>query len=60
VDAKRQILHRYQQAEFDADFNDDPDERSAWQEVVASLEQSVQVLAAVYTDHPDYREEWRP
>lgn len=45
-EAKRQIVEM-------ADFADEP---GAWPVYVKVLE----LLASVYADHPDYREEWRP
>jgi hypothetical protein len=60
-EAKRQIITRYEYACQQADghkaweTSDD-----GWEKIAGALELCCQSLAAVYADHPDYREEWRP
>jgi hypothetical protein len=64
-EAKRRIVERYTESDRDANSydSDNPNQpmsywtdwadRHAWHE-------AVQILAAVYADHPDHREEWKP
>lgn len=50
VEAKREILTAYIKAETDGLRGD------GW----IALRFSVETLVAVYSDHPDWREEWKP
>ena len=65
VEAKRRRLERYLgQSGYDlpdgVQEGRDPDERESDQAVKDALEQEVREDAAVYSDHPDYDEAWRP
>ncbi|MGW5691512.1 DUF6221 family protein [Streptomyces asiaticus] len=61
IEAKRGIIARYEfvcrQA---AELGLSEEERETWVQVGGALQSCVLCLAAVYADHPDYREEWRP
>lgn len=59
VAAKRRILTRYEYACRQASVNIDA-EQEAWEKIAGALERDALDLAAVYSDHPDYREEWKP
>lgn len=52
--AKRAIVTQW----VDAAGAPDWDRDAGWR--AAGLEDALKELAAVYADHPDYREEWRP
>lgn len=54
VEAKRKILTEYEEADARAKY---PDFDGG---VFSGLELVVQHLAVPYSDHPDYREEWKP
>ena len=63
VAAKRAILMRYETACRQADVNavnSSRAEQEAWEKIAGALELDVASLAAVWSDHPDYRQEGKP
>lgn len=61
IDAKRGIVARYEFAcKEAAQPGISEEERETRVQVGGALQSCVLCLAAPYSDHPDYREEWRP
>ena len=65
VDARREILAMWQDQpgrDLPEGVHDgrDPDERERDEALKNTLEQVVRLLAAECSDHPGYREEWKP
>jgi hypothetical protein len=61
VAAGRQILGRWRTARSQADVarvNGGGPEAEAWEKIAGALELDVRSLAAVWDDHPDYKETW--
>lgn len=61
VAAGRQILGRWRTARNQADvarINGGGPEAEAWEKIAGALELDVRSLAAVWHDHPDYKEAW--
>ena len=56
--AKRRLLNEYRARDEDVALMLGPDSRR--QRQWAGLHLATKVLAAIYSDHPDYRDEWRP
>lgn len=57
IAAKRAILTRYEFAWRQAEVNIGA-EQEAWEKIAGALERDVIDLAAVYSGHADYRDEW--
>jgi hypothetical protein len=55
--AKRRIVERWQHADRES-LDQGPRRTYGWQAAV--LYEALKDLAAIYADHPDYREEWKP
>lgn len=55
IDAKRQVIAHYQKV-----FQEAVDGADSYVKIAAALSRQIRILAAVYTDRPGYREEWRP
>lgn len=57
-EAKRRIVEEYAERDADVDLMLGPDvtRQRQW----SGLHMAVNLLAAVYADHPDYRDEWKP
>lgn len=55
VEAKRLVIAEYESVVESADLSNDADRA-----LVSSLRGAVKALALPYSDHEDYREEWRP
>ena len=63
VAAGRQVLGRWRTAcrqAAVARINGGGPEAEAWEKIAGALELDVRSLAAVWEDHPDYREAWKP
>jgi hypothetical protein len=61
IEAKRRIVADFERAENVAEMEAEagrPEESWAWESKAASLYGALMRLAAVYSDHPDYRQEW--
>lgn len=56
-EAKRRIVEFYGDREVSVALSN---EASAEVYAAESIERAMQFLAAVYADHPDFRDEWRP
>lgn len=62
-EAKRMILTRWRTACNQADVaraNGGGPEAEAWEKIAGALELDVRSLAAVWDDHPEYKELWKP
>lgn len=55
-EAKRRIVERFQQEWDDVPERGEPGDD--WKAM--ALEEAVQILASIYADHSDFREEWQP
>lgn len=62
VEAKRRLLDLYERirAENPANRRSFDWEHAPWRDRVAVAAHAVRLIAAVYSDHPNYDEEWRP
>jgi len=60
VEAKRAVLAQYESAREQVRHPVSAENRAAARVAQGELEDVLRLLAAVYADHPDYREEWRP
>src|SRR5690242_7414081 len=61
-EAKQRIVESYRESEGDDDGTMEPTSTvvAYVQGEAAGLGEAIVLLAASYSDHPDYRDEWRP